>query len=69
MQAYVEFGSYTKVVKMLLTSWYFVFGCHMPQLDRFMPSRSVLGNWVLRYGQVCKELEAKVCLAELRLFY
>ena len=51
---------------MLLTSWYFFFGCHMPQLDRIMPSRSVLGNWVLRYGQVCKEREAKVCLAELR---
>jgi hypothetical protein len=61
MQAFCEFGSYTKVVKMLLLAWCFFFGSEMPQLDKVMPSRSVLANWVLRYGQVCMEREIKVC--------
>jgi hypothetical protein len=60
VQAYCEFGSYTKVIKMLLLSWFFFFGTLMPQLEKIMPSRSVLANWVLRFGQVCKERTAKV---------
>ena len=45
---------------MLLISSFFFFGRLIPQLDKTMPSRSVLANWVLRFGQVCKEREAKV---------
>ena len=62
VQAFCEFGSYTKVVKTLLIAWCFFFGCPMPDLDKMMPSRSVLSDWVLRFGQVVKEREAKVSL-------
>jgi len=31
----------------------------MPDLDRMMPSRSTLADWVLKYGQICKEREGK----------
>ena len=41
---------YTKVIKMLLISSFFFFGRLIPQLDKTMPSRSVLANWVLRFG-------------------
>ena len=60
IQGFIELGSYTKVIKMLLISSFFFFGRLIPQLDKTMPSRSVLANWVPRFGQVCKEREAKV---------
>ena len=52
---------------MLLLSWFFFFGTLMPQLEKIMPSRSVLANWVLRFGQVCKERTAKVYILALPL--
>jgi len=58
--AYLELGSYVKVVKSFMFGHAWYFGCEMSLADvkRMIPSRASIGRWVLQLGQVMKEREA-----------